>query len=144
LLALFGGPEFQTEIIPTLNNPAWAAAWLKFCRGPNSGTGAQTPRFGAYAAYVDNNAAEAQRAWSALLGRGVSFDAVHIADASVAHPVDEVANVDTTSTSQFCIEAIDLEGLIGPYVPTTIAPGGARAGRGGRGAAAAPPAAGTN
>ncbi len=137
LLALFGGPEFQTEIIPTLNNPAWASAWLKFCRGPNSGTGGTTPRFSAYAAYIDKNPTEAQSAWTKFYAMNVSFNAVHIADASVAHAVDEIASIDTTSSSQFCINAIDLEGLIGNYIDATTQPPAGRGARGSRGAAPA-------
>ena len=50
LLGFFGGPELMTEILPTLNDPAWTTAWIDFCnRGILKGN--DNARLFAFAAY---------------------------------------------------------------------------------------------
>jgi hypothetical protein len=121
LLSLFGGPELMTEIIPVINDPAWTAAWLKYCEHDN-GREADHARLTAYAASVTGDANKAAQAWEQFFhvpatGGALRFDS-HVVDGPiVAEPVDEISNVSTNSTSQWCLNAIELLQLVPGQIP---------------------------
>jgi hypothetical protein len=117
LLGLFGGPELNSEMNPIINDPAWTAAWDEFCK-TNNLRGPDNARLTAYAAYVAKDPAEAARAWRQFLqpgrfGPGVSFDSHKVSGPAVPEVVDEIPNVSTNSTSQWCLNAIELLQMIG-------------------------------
>lgn len=121
LLLLFGGPELNFEIIPVIGDPDWTAAWMAYCvsggrRDPASA------RLLAYAAYITKNPHEASAAWQQFLrpsptSRPVQFDSYRVSGADVAEPVDEVKNISTNSTAQWCLTAIELLQLVPDQLP---------------------------
>jgi hypothetical protein len=122
LLTLFGGPELNFEIDPVINDPAWSKAWLAYCqdfraRGPDNA------RMAAYAASMNKDSAKAAQAWDSLLhspGLGLSgqpFDSHKVVGATVPEPLDEITGISTNSTSQWCLNAIELLQLVGDQMP---------------------------
>jgi hypothetical protein len=121
LLSLFGGPEMNTEIIPVMDDPAWTAAWLAYC-AQDDGRGADHARLTAYAAYVTKDPKKGADAWDQLLRTGpggspTRFDS-HVVDGpNVAEGVDEIRNVSTNGTAQWCLNAIELLQMLPDSIP---------------------------
>ncbi|HEX4054065.1 MAG TPA: hypothetical protein VHX86_07345 [Tepidisphaeraceae bacterium] len=120
LLPLFGGPELNTEIIPVMNDPAWAAAWLAYCekgarREPDNA------RLTAYAAYITKNPNEGDRAWRQLLSFPMRFDSHRVTGAAVPEAIDEIKNISTNATSQWCLNVIELLQLAPEQMPANPA-----------------------
>lgn len=137
LAALFGGPELMFEIDPLVDVPEWNDAFLQYCQyldAPrdvqkkvlggvvNTGRGGDFARMAAYAAYKEKDAQLAARAWDQFLhpGRRTTmdrFDSRKIGGPEVPTPVDEIPDVSTNSTSQWCLNAIELLQMIGDELP---------------------------
>jgi hypothetical protein len=126
LLSLFGGPEMNTEIIPVMDDPAWTAAWLAYCAHDN-GREADHARLTAYAAYVTKDPKLGASAWEQLfrLGPGASptrFNSHKVDGANVAEAVDEIRNVSTNGTAQWCLNAIELLEMVPDSMPNKVGP----------------------
>jgi len=127
LLTLFGGPELNAEINPILNDANWTRAWNDFC-DLHTLTGEDNARLMAYSAYVTHDPARAADAWNQFFRRrarestGLSFDSHRLAGSNVAEPVDEIDNISTNSTSQWCLNAIELLELVGEEIPAMTKP----------------------
>jgi hypothetical protein len=121
LLPLFGGPELNFEMNPVINDPAWSAAWLAYCQ--NSGRHeAYNARLLAYAAFETKNPQEADAAWKQFLRPNpmtgpVRFNSYPVSGPDVAEPIDEIKNVSTNNTSQWCLNAIELLQLVPNQMP---------------------------
>jgi hypothetical protein len=125
LLPLFGGPELNFEIIPVIGDPAWKAAWTAYC----ANSGRREPynaRLLAYAAYANKNPQLGAEAWLQFLrpppfGGPVRFDSHPINGPDVAEPIDEIRNVSTNNTGQWCLNAIELLQLAPNQIPANPA-----------------------
>ncbi len=121
LLPLFGGPELNFEIIPVIGDPAWKAAWVAYCA--NSGRPEPyNARLLAYAAYVNKNPQQGAEAWQQFLRPSPISGAVHfnsrpVSGPDVAEPIDEIKNVSTNNTGQWCLNAIELLQLAPDQMP---------------------------
>jgi YetA-like protein len=140
---LFGGGELNFEIDPVMNVPEWDKVWLRYCEylsAPdaeqikviggrvNTGRSADFARLPAYAAYVKKDPALAARAWQMFLhaggsgGNGTSMGADPFGSHKVDGPVvpsqiDEIRSASTNSTSQWCLNAIELLEMVGDQIP---------------------------
>ena len=119
-----GGPEVVFELNELIDNPAWHRTWLQYCRLHNArkdvvkqdmttgaeGADASYSPPGRLAAYVyakTKNQAFAQKAMAGIrLGRYATPS--HLAGPEVLNPIDEVTGMSTNSTSQGCLEAIEI------------------------------------
>ncbi|MBW3636114.1 MAG: hypothetical protein KY445_06560 [Armatimonadetes bacterium] len=138
LAALMGGPELMMELAPLLDNPAWNAAWLHYCRllqAPQEEQievlGAEIDyarwphycRMTAYAARETGDATLAARAWQIFLQqkgdtvRRSRFEARLIEGADVPFAVPEAPLVSTNDTAQWCLNAMQLLELAGASLP---------------------------
>jgi hypothetical protein len=127
LLGFFGGPELMTEILPTLNDPAWTAAWIDFChRGILRGN--DNSRLFAFAAYsTKDDQSDADKAWQEFLRAplapaiGMSrldpFNTHKVTGAVVPAPIDEISLISTNYTAQWCLNAIELLEMVGDRIP---------------------------
>jgi YetA-like protein len=134
LLGFFGGPELMTEILPTLNDPAWTTAWIDFCdRGILRG--GDNARLFAFAAYnAKDPKPDADKAWNEFLrppglpGSGPAttmsrrdmFDSHKVTGPTVPAPIDEINFISTNSTAQWCLNAIELLQLVGDQIPPNL------------------------
>ena len=125
LLGFFGGPELMTEILPTLNDPAWTTAWIDFCnRGILKGN--DNARLFAFAAYSSkDDKGDAAKAWQEFFrslgptnSRADPFNSHKVTGAVVPNPIDEISFVSTNSTSQWCLNAIELLEMAGDQIPS--------------------------
>jgi PcRGLX-like protein C-terminal alpha/alpha toroid domain/PcRGLX-like protein central beta sandwich domain/PcRGLX-like N-terminal RIFT barrel domain len=107
LLPLFGGPELMTEIIPIMHDPAWTAAWLDYCQ-KHARHEPDNARLTAYGAYMTKSADEGTRAWQQLMKFPMQFDSQVVSGPVVAEMVDEIDNVSTNATAQWCLNVIEL------------------------------------
>jgi hypothetical protein len=147
LAAYFGGPELNFEMIPLMNEPGWDKIWLQYCQYIGApadeqkrvigGTtaafsrSADFARLPAYAAYILKNPALAKQAWTEFLHAGGSggnpdismgddpFGSKRVAGPEVPAPIDEIRNISTNATSQWCLNAIELLELVGDQVPAS-------------------------
>ena len=140
LAALMGGPELMMELSPLIDLPEWNEAWLNYCRylqAPadeqkaaiggtvTNGRGPHFSRMTAYAAHVLKDAKLAARAWQEFF-RAVpgnsrqGFVSRRLDGADVPNPVDEVPDVSTNDTAQWCLNAIELLQLIGDQLPEQV------------------------
>jgi YetA-like protein len=124
LLGFFGGPELMTEILPTLNDPAWTTAWIDFCnRGILKGN--DNARLFAFAAYSSkDDKGDAAKAWQEFFrslgptsSRADPFNSHKVTGAVVPNSIDEISFVSTNSTSQWCLNAIELLEMAGDQLP---------------------------
>jgi hypothetical protein len=122
LLFLFGGPELNVEMNPVVNDPQWTAAWNGFCEH-GYGRGPDNARITAFAAYITKDTNRAAQAWQQFLDAGFRrttggiFDSHPVTGAGVAEAIDEINFVSTNSTSQWCLNAIELLQLVGDQIP---------------------------
>lgn len=137
LAALMGGPELMMELTPLIGLPEWDETWLHYCRylqasvseqisvlgtAVNNGRGPHYARMTAYAAHRAQDPALAVRAWRQFLGthRRPQFSSQRIVGPDVPLPIDENSNVSTTSTAQWCLNAIELLALVGEFLPESF------------------------
>ena len=141
LATLMGGMEMAYELTPLLNNKDWNRMYLQYCSlygapaeevraalgvdtklGDNAGDYARQP---GYAYYITKDAKFAKRAWDQFLpstqgrfgGWPNKFDSKLLTGPTVLKPLYEIRNVSTNSTSQWCLNAIELLQLAGDSVP---------------------------
>jgi hypothetical protein len=144
LVPRFGGPELNFELCPLLNDPQWSKLWLQYCQylgapaaeqvkaigaAVNTGRSADYARLPAYAAYVLKDPTLAARAWDEFLHGGQSggnplvsvsddpFTSHKVVGPEVPAAMDEISNISTNSTSQWCLNAIELLELVGDSAP---------------------------
>ncbi len=135
LTVLMGGPEVAFELTELLQNPTWTKLWLQYCElygtsseniekhlGRKGELGTPGPHFArlpAYAADKENDAALAERAWNEFLSPRTKnqFNPKVVAGVDVLKPLEEVPNVSTNNTAQWCLNAIQLLELVGDQMP---------------------------
>ncbi len=135
LSVLMGGPEIMNELVPLLQDKDLDRMWLQFCRlygapqdevmkefGKGGKTGDRAPdhsRLVAYVANTTNDATYAALAWNQFLAprTATQFDPVWVTGANAVKPLQEVRSISTNSTSQWCLNAIELLGMIGDKMP---------------------------
>ena len=139
LAALMGGPELNFEMVPLINLPEWTDAWMNYCEylqapreqqvkvlggAVNNGRGLWYSKMTAYAAYIKQDLALAERAWQEFLsqatrrGANQAFPVRRLTGAEVPMPVDEVLGASTNDTAQWCLNAIALLEMVGENMPT--------------------------
>jgi hypothetical protein len=117
LLPLFGGPELNFEFIPVMDDPAWTSAWMAYCE-KSGRRETDNARLVAYAAYVNKDSPEGARAWEQFLaGPPMRFDSHRVSGAAVPEAIDEISNVSTNATSQWCLNAIELLQMVPEAMP---------------------------
>ena len=138
LSVLMGGPEVAFELSRYLKDADWTRLYLQFCEmygSPKEQTekvfqqsvqlgdlSQHFTRLPAYYAYKTNNAVAAKKAWDIFLSPkyyrdGAAFGSKQVQTPTVLRPMREIPNVSTNSTSQWCLNAIELLELIGEYMP---------------------------
>jgi len=143
LSTYFGGGELNFELDPLIDDPAWNKIWLQYCRylsapeaeqqaaigGAVNFRGSDFARMTAYAAYLNKDPALARRAWDQFLHAGGGggnpalvvgtdpFNSHKVDGPAVPSPIDEINNISTNSTSQWCLNAIELLQLAGNDAP---------------------------
>ena len=144
LAAVFGLVEIVTELLDLVEDPAFAQAWLEYCRLYLAPPEEQAQRFGApltgislvpaysrllaIAAAGTGDPALAQRAWDAFfVGLGDQLNVnmlvaepewarTRIEGPQVLEPVDEAAFVSTNDAAQYGLAAIQNLALIGEHL----------------------------
>ena len=139
LSAVFGLPEICSELITLFDEPAFRAAWLDYCMLYNASADEQRAALGeplgklnlrdahsrltAYAARLKRDPALAARAWDEFLGgraaKGVRTDlrSTRVIGPAVLSPVDENFALNTNSSSQWGLSAIQMLALAGESQP---------------------------
>jgi hypothetical protein len=136
LSVLMGGPEVNFELTDLLQEPAWNKLWLQMCAlygapreevlaslGKSVGIGTSGNNYSRLAAYVaktTNDPKFAQRAWTQFFGDrfgSVQFDPIALDGWSVFKPLQEIQRVSTNSTSQWCLNAIEVLEMVGDKIP---------------------------
>ncbi|MGF7137825.1 exo-rhamnogalacturonan lyase family protein [Roseimarinus sediminis] len=137
LSVLMGGPEVAYELSQLLNNQNWDELWLQYCKLYGAHTDSVAAEFGrkeqlgdpgiwyarlpAYYAYATGTKSYATRAWKEFLEGSPwgypTFNTQPIEGANLLQAVDEISNVSTNSTAQWCLNAIQLLELIGDEIP---------------------------
>ena len=124
LTANMGGPEVVFELNELIDNPAWHKTWLQYCRLHNArkdvvkrdmttGTEGEDASYsppGRLAAYVyakTKNEAFARKAMAGIRLARYATPA-HLAGPEVLNPIEEVPGMSTNTTSQGCLEAIEI------------------------------------
>jgi hypothetical protein len=145
LSAVFGLVEIASELIALVDDPAFEAAWLQYCRLFLAEPAEQVAEVGqalsgiyltqahsrltGYAAARLNNPELAARAWvefaagGELLGNDVAFRLHRVDPPYVLQPIDEAHTVSTNDAAQFALATIQLLALVGHAVPVTDGPG---------------------
>ena len=128
LVTNMGGAEVVFELNELLDHEGWKQTWLQYCRLTTArqdvierdmatGTEGQDARFagpGRLAGYVykmTKNPAFAQRALQQLRGNGpdrLRTGITKLKGPVVLNPIDEATGISTNSTSQGCLQAIEL------------------------------------
>jgi len=142
LATLMGGMEMAYELTPILNSKDWNRLYLQYCSlygapledvqaafgkeikerlGDPNGDYARQP---GYAYVMTKDVKFAQRAWDYFLpkqpgrfGGGARFDTQILKGPMVVKPLQEIRNVSTNSTSQWCLNAIELLQMAGDQMP---------------------------
>ncbi|MBE7170228.1 MAG: hypothetical protein INR73_06540 [Williamsia sp.] len=142
LATLMGGMEMAYELTPLLNNKDWNRLYLQYCSlygapieevqaafgqdakvrlGDPQGDYARQP---AYAYVMSKDPKFAQRAWEYFLPKqqgglnsGARFDSQVLKGPQVVKPLQEIRNVSTNSTAQWCLNAIEILQMAGDHMP---------------------------
>jgi hypothetical protein len=136
LSVLMGGPEVNFELTDLLQEPVWNKLWQQMCalygapreevmsslgKSVNIGTsGNNYSRLAAYVAKSSGDPKYAQRAWTQFFGDrmgSIQFDAINLEGWSVFKPLQEIPRVSTNSTSQWCLNAIEVLEMVGDKIP---------------------------
>jgi hypothetical protein len=135
LSILMGGPEIAYELTELLQDQKWNKLWLQFASlygapreeinkafGRNVSLGQPGPwyaRMPAFAAELTKDEKYVQRAWNEFLGERTrrQFDARLVKGPDVLKPLEEVPGISTNNTAQWCLNAIQLLGLVGDKMP---------------------------
>ena len=134
LATIMGGAEVVFELNTLIDHPGWKKAWDQYCRlhtAPqsvvaqdnttgNEGADARYARPGRLSGYLymlTRNPAYAQKAWAGI--RRPRFATAHVEGPDVVAPIDEVPGISTNSTSQGCLETIEVLEMCGDRMPGT-------------------------
>jgi len=137
LSVLMGGPEVNFELAGLLQEPAFNKLWQQMCalygapreevlaslgKSMTVGTsGNNYSRLAAYVAKMTNDPKFAQRAWTQFFGDrmgSAQFDSNVVNGWSVFKPLQEIPRVSTNSTSQWCLNAIEVLEMVGDKIPS--------------------------
>jgi hypothetical protein len=135
LSVLMGGPEIAYELTDLLQDKTWNSLWLQFASlygapkeevvkalGKAGQTGMPGPwyaRMPAYAASATKDASFAKRAWTEFLAPRTAnqFDSRRVELPNAVKPLEEVPDISTNNTAQWCLNAIQLLQLVGDHIP---------------------------
>jgi hypothetical protein len=135
LSVLMGGPEVVFELKDLLQDKTFDKLWLQFAKFYGASKEEQLKEFGksgrlgtlgpwyarlpAYTASITKEARYADTAWNAFLAPGTNaqFTARSVAGANALKPLEEVKNISTNNTAQWCLNAIQLLELVGDKIP---------------------------
>ncbi|MDZ7876145.1 MAG: hypothetical protein U5L45_00665 [Saprospiraceae bacterium] len=138
LSVLMGGPEIAVEMSHFLSDKDWQRLWLQYCElygAPEESVvkafdrdqqlGVLSPHFcrlPAYFAYKKQDSAAAKKVWEEFLSpkyyvKGNIFSPRHLNSPDVLKSLDEISNISTNNTAQWCLNAIELLELIGKDLP---------------------------
>jgi hypothetical protein len=132
LAVIMGGGEVVFELNELIDHAGWKKAWLQYCRlhtAPKSvvardnqtgaeGLDGQFARPGRLSAYLyreTKNPAFAAKAWAGIRARG-PFALTSLKGPAVLNPIEEVTGLSTNSTSQGCLELIEVLEMCGEPV----------------------------
>jgi hypothetical protein len=144
LATIMGGGEIMFELVPLLNRPDFAKAWLQYCRiggAPaevltldqqtgNEGADARYilneqsgPRLAAYAYAQTKNPAFAKKAIEGLFSRGGGFASPKLLTGpDVPSPAEEALEVNTNEAAQTGLTTIELLELCKDQLPMEMPP----------------------
>lgn len=144
LATIMGGGEIMFELVPLLNRPDFARAWLQYCRiggAPaevltldqqtgNEGADARYilneqsgPRLAAYAYAQTKNPAFAKKAIEGLFSRGGGFARPKsLTGPDVLSPAEEALEVNTNEAAQTGLTTIELLELCKDQLPVEMPP----------------------
>ncbi len=135
LSVLMGGPEVVYELKDLLQDKTFDKMWLQFSRfygssreeqmkefGKTGRLGTLTPwyaRLPAYVAKTTNQKQFADTAWNAFLSERTNdqFTPNLVTGSTVLKPLEEVKNISTNNTAQWCLNAIQLLEMVGDQLP---------------------------
>jgi YetA-like protein len=135
LSVLMGGPEVLFELKDLLNDKNLDKLWLQFAKFYGSSKEEQMKEFGktgklgslspwyarlpAYAATVTKEPRYVDSAWKAFLAPGTNgqFTPLLVNGANALKPLEEVKNISTNNTAQWCLNAIQLLEMVGDKIP---------------------------
>jgi hypothetical protein len=135
LSVLMGGPEVVYELKDLLQDKTFDKMWLQFSKFYGSSREEQMKEFGktgrlgtlnpwyarmpAYVAKVTNERRYADTAWKAFLAPGTKdqFTPRLVTGANALKPLEEVENISTNNTAQWCLNAIQLLEMVGDKLP---------------------------
>ncbi len=135
LATIMGGGEVVFELNTLIEHEGWKKTWNQYCRlhtakedvvARDMATGkegedgqyARPGRLSGYLYMLTKNPAFAAKAWAGVTGgpmrqRGPRFATVKVAGPEVVTPIDEVPYLSTNSTSQGCLELIEVLEMCG-------------------------------
>ena len=138
LSVLMGGPEIAFEMGRFFDDKDWQRLWLQYCElygapkelvaktfNKDQQLSALSPHFcrlPAYFAYKKQDSEAAKKVWAVFLspqyyGKQTTFNPKRIQIPNVLRNIDEIGNVSTNNTAQWCLNAIELLELIGKDLP---------------------------
>ncbi|MDQ3846469.1 MAG: Tat pathway signal sequence domain protein [Bacteroidota bacterium] len=135
LSVLMGGPEVVYELKDLLQDKAFDKMWLQFSKFYGAGKKEQKNEFGktgflgalgpwyarmpAYVAKATNDSRYADTAWKAFLAPRTNnqFTPRTIKGADALKSLEEVPDISTNNTAQWCLNAIQLLEMIGDKLP---------------------------
>ena len=132
LATIMGGGEVVFELNDLIQHPSWNKVWAQYCRlhtapkdvvARDNATGsegmdaryARPGRLSAYLYRETKNPAFAQKAWAGI--RLQAYATRHFEGPAVPETIDEVTGVSTNSTSQGCLETIEVLEMCGDRMP---------------------------
>jgi hypothetical protein len=133
LAVIMGGGEVVFELNELIDHAGWKKVWDQYCRlhtAPKTvvardnqtageGMNGQYARPGRLSAYLyrqTKNPAFADKAWAGVRGRG-PYVTTGVKGPEVLNPIEEVAGISTNSTSQGCLELIEVLEMCGDRIP---------------------------
>jgi hypothetical protein len=129
LAMIMGGAEVCMELTDILDSEQWNTLLQQYCllyNQPQDRVGGGSypnwhARLTAYLATVKDDPEMARRAWSEFMRRSITsrsrYEATRVEGPDVLNPIDEVPMMSTNDTAQWCLNAIELLGLVGEYAP---------------------------
>jgi hypothetical protein len=135
LSVLMGGPEVIYELKDLLQDKNLDRLYLQFAKFYGSSKEEQMKEFGktgrlgalgpwyarlpAYVAKVTNERRYADTAWNAFLSPGTraQFTPRLVTGSNALKPLEEVKDISTNNTAQWCLNAIQLLELVGDKLP---------------------------
>jgi len=146
LQVIMGGAEIAMELEELLQDPQWSTLWLQYCRlvgapkemvrrdmtthnedpgNPRGGAGSNG-RLPAFAYLKTKDVKWAERAWNQLLRSfdrrpgNAMFATRAVKGPEVLNDIEEVVNLSTNSTAQWCLNAIQVLAMAGDRAPASM------------------------